>query len=291
MEKLSQSHTLYRVEMKKPAGWVKRDDLRDEQISAHGITDKKKLTTRMDAFNNRALKDLSNVHATLRKSLRLLMLPWDERGFWIVSNHRIPQVEKLVSDSQFEAEEKLEVFLNGLEAHKEGERLIMGSAFREQDYPSVEKLRAKHKIEVDIAIVPDPEDDARAGWTTQMRERYKAQLQKQEKEKVSRATADVAARIQDHVSKVLERVAGYTGKKDGSFKDSLIQNVRDMASMIPEFNITNDPEIEAVYQKIVRDICVLDPKHLRESKELRDDTAASAQDILDRVGNFGRKSD
>jgi hypothetical protein len=292
MEKLSQTHTLYRVKMSKPSGWVKRDDLRDEQMSAHGITKaKNQLTTRMDAFNNRELKDLNNVHASLRKVLKELMLPWDERGFWIVANKRIPQVEKGVTDHKNDADEKLEIFLSSYANHVISEKDLMGTAFREKDYPSEEILRNKHKIEVDIAIVPDPEEDARAGWTSEMRNRYRVQLQKQEKEKVSRATLDVADRIGTHIKKVLDRMNEYDGKKLGSFNDSLIQNVRDMASMIPEFNLTNDPEVDAVYQKIVRDICTLDPKKLRDSEEMRKEAATSSQEILDRLGNFGVKSD
>jgi hypothetical protein len=81
----------------------------------------------------------------------------------------------------------------------------------------------------------------------------------------------------------------YTGNKLGSFNDTLIQNVRDMASMIPEFNLTNDPTVDAVYQKIVRDICTLDVEDLREDETLRKKVVASGEDILERVGTFGRK--
>ncbi len=291
MEKLSQNHTLYRVKLRKPTGWVGRNDLRDELIASHGITNAKKLTTRMDAFNNRELKDLGNVHARLRKELEKIMLPWDERGFKIVSNSRIPQVEKLVSDAQLEGEDKLDIFIKSFAEHVDNDRVICGTAFREKDYPTEAVLRAKHSIEVDIALVPDPEQDVRAGWTNEMRVRHKKQILKQEKEKVSRAMLDAASRIQEHIKKIVNRVEGYTGKKDGSYKDSLIQNVRDMASMIQEFNLTNDPAMEAVYQKIVHDICTLDPKAMRGDKDLSNKAVENAKDILDSIGNIGRKTD
>ena len=80
----------------------------------------------------------------------------------------------------------------------------------------------------------------------------------------------------------------YNGTKVGSFTDSIIDNMRDLASMLPEFNITNDPELEAIHQQILRDICPLDPQELRDSKTLRKEAKNKADTLLERIGSFGK---
>ena len=105
------------------------------------------------------------------------------------------------------------------------------------------------------------------------------------------ASLIVAQRLEETLSNIVDRMNGYDGTRKGSFRDSLIENVRDLADLLPGFNITSDPKLEDIRTRIVKDLASVDPKDLRgdgdDAKVLRKEVKSSAADILARVGNFG----
>ena len=50
--------------------------------------------------------------------------------------------------------------------------------------------------------------------------------------------------------------------------------------MLPAFNFTNDPSLDAITDRIKRELCVEEAKELRENEVVRATVQASAEDIL-----------
>ncbi len=58
-------------------------------------------------------------------------------------------------------------------------------------------------------------------------------------------------------------------RKAQNFKNSLVNNIADLVDILPEMNLTNDPKLAEIAEKIKQDICVFDPEELRNDEQTR----------------------
>ena len=127
------------------------------------------------------------------------------------------------------------------------------------------------------------------------RDRFIKDVRAAEQERLRGTVREVTKRVETVMARMVDRLGKYGRDKDGKvvgkFTDSLIGNAVDIAGLLEHFNITKDPEVEAVRRKIVRDIVPLDPDTLRNSAEARASARKSASEILSRVGRFGSSRD
>ena len=193
---------------------------------------------------------------------------------------------------------KYQHFLDRYDFIREESKRDLGDLAKEDDYWTVEKLQRKFQLSRPstwATSVPDPELDVRAGWSQQQMTRMQESMKKQNATKVRAACRETADRLEKVLGRMVERLDKYgkdeNGKVVGEFRNTLVGNVRDIAGLLPAFNIENDPKVEKVRQRILSDICTVDIKDLRKDPELRKNVRDKAQDILNRVGNFGKDRD
>jgi len=67
------------------------------------------------------------------------------------------------------------------------------------------------------------------------------------------------------------------------FRDSVIENIKDLVNIIPSLNIFQDPAIDQARTELYRELCQLDPQALRDNKELRKDAEKKADAILSKL--------
>ena len=218
-------------------------------------------------------------------------LPWGDGGQRLVNNAHWEKLRKFLEEAKMKNQSLYAEFLDNMPRHIEsasrpGE---LGDLFDRDDFKTREELLGKWKFQWDEDTVPDAEHDVRAGWSPQQIERMKTVWKEQEDRKTKEAMSDVTERVQAHLSRISDRLGAYNGGRTGSFKDTMIGNMRDLANLLPAFNLTNDPELEAIHRQIMQEICPLDPKELRKSPELRAVGKRAADDLLARIGSFGQK--
>ena len=150
----------------------------------------------------------------------------------------------------------------------------LGTMYRPEDYPDATDIRKRFDLAVDFTPVPDAND---------FRVDVATEAQKELRESVTRAVAARQAaavkatyeRVREVVSKIAERL----GDEKAVFKNSLIDNARDLCDVLSALNITDDPALSAIEQAI-RQRLLVDPDVVRNSKRLRAETAAAANEIL-----------
>jgi hypothetical protein len=77
-----------------------------------------------------------------------------------------------------------------------------------------------------------------------------------------------------------EKLREYKGEDRTFFTASLVENVRELADLLPAFNLTNDPVFDGFAKRIQRELCAEDAKTLRENDKVREVVQKSADDIL-----------
>jgi hypothetical protein len=69
------------------------------------------------------------------------------------------------------------------------------------------------------------------------------------------------------------------------FRDSMLENTREICALLPRLNFTDDPNLEAMRQQVEASL-LKHPEALRNDPDLRHDTAVEAKKIMDAMGAF-----
>lgn len=180
-------------------------------------------------------------------------------------------------------------FVDGYQSYVDDAEDMLGDLFRRADYPSHARIASHFRWECSPMPMPD-KADFRADLSATALERVRAEMEQRTNEATALAVRDVFERIHERVAAVVEKLSGYkpaddNGKVSGIFRDSLINNVRDLVDVLPDLNVTGDARI-AQLAKDMATLANYDAITLRENTDLRNATANKAADILQAVNDF-----
>jgi hypothetical protein len=162
-------------------------------------------------------------------------------------------------------------------------------------FGSATELREKWHVDIDRASVPDPEKDVRAGWSYRQVQEFQKRLRSQLERDTRNAIIVLLNEVRRPICNIVDKASRYDGGRAGRFStETFIGNVHDVVEKMVPMNLADDPEIESLRRQIIKDICDLNPKDLREDKVLLKDAGKKAEaivsktdKIINRVGQFG----
>jgi hypothetical protein len=152
----------------------------------------------------------------------------------------------------------------------------LGPLYCDSDYPTQEDMRSK--FHMDISVMPMPSADFRVQLSSDEVARIRLQVEEQVKSAQSAAMQDLWGRVYDKVKHIAEKCAD----PKAIFRDSMIDNARDLCELLPKLNFADDPQLEAMRQEIESKL-LKNPEILRLHPEIRRDTAADAKAIMDKM--------
>jgi hypothetical protein len=155
--------------------------------------------------------------------------------------------------------------------------------FNAADYPAPREIRAKFKLATKTFPVPEADDFRSDVLDAETVEDIRRELGETNDAVMADAMKHTAQQITEVVGHMAEKLNGY--KKAGNssrsfFSYSLVENVRELAELLPAFNLTNDPGLDAVAKRIKKELCAEDAETLRNDDKVRKSVAKSADDIL-----------
>lgn len=154
----------------------------------------------------------------------------------------------------------------------------MGDLFDEQDYPTPDKLREKFGVHLDIDGITEP-NDFRVALPEQELAKVRADMEESINRRLGVAMQDVWLRI----AEVLEHYIEKMDDEDAIFRDSTVNNLVELMNILPGLNVTGDPKLRELRQKIMAGIGAYEPNDLRKTKELRKVAAKEAREIRESI--------
>lgn len=250
---------------------------------------KKKAKDAADAVNK------SNSHAKLMAHLAAFRvwhyeqtLPWSDDGWRVlpVANH------KNYTDGAREwlatAEALLAEFVADYPHLKALAKRLLNGDFREAEYP--ENIRDKFKFGIDWNRVPET-GDWRVSLPASEIAAIASSIETQVKSGLQAAQDGAVKRLYEVLAKIHERLSGAddnrkTGNK--TFRDTLIENARQVCDVLKYLNVADDPELER-FRRETALLAMSEPETLRDSAAVRTETANRAQSILeDMAKTYGK---
>ena len=170
-------------------------------------------------------------------------------------------------------------FVDHYDTLKEDAKRILGGLYDPADYPSAVDIR--QKFHMDMAVFPVPSADFRVSIASDELTRIQQDVERRVAEAQTNAMKDVWQRLFDRVKHMAEKLSD----PKAIFRDSMVENAREICALLPRLNFTDDPNLEALRQQVEASL-IKHPEALRNDPDLRRDTAAEAKAIMDKMSVF-----
>jgi hypothetical protein len=241
-------------------------------------------------YNKRllAVEQLAEVSALVSKARHLhyrMTRPWADDGPRILANMLFAKFsdEFRVLKRDFNA--AADRFARAYPGFVEDRKRALNGMFNAADYPTPSEIRSKFNLDLVVLPFPDAED-FRADLDDDTIADLKRDLQETSKQVASRAMTTTAQQVIETVGHMATKLKEYKSGEPGEhiFRDSLVNNVRELADLLPAFNLTEDPKLTAITKRIVKELCAEDAAVLRANDDVRKAVQKSADQIVSEVG-------
>lgn len=223
-------------------------------------------------------KHISNTRANVHYRLTM---PWSDLGVRLLPTAMFADYYREVTAAEAEFHRLVNEFLQAYTWSQAQAQTRLGNLFSSDDYPSVEIVGAKFSFRHSQTPIPDA-GDFRLDIGNAAQESLRKQYSDYYTEQVNGAMADVWQRTYDTLKRVSERL-DYTGgdsKDKKIFRDSLIENVREMLGLLTKFNVTNDQRMENMRVRLDDAMTGVSADALRDDDSFRLDTKTKVDNIL-----------
>jgi hypothetical protein len=168
----------------------------------------------------------------------------------------------------------------------------LGDLFDRTEYPEVHTLRNRFSMQYSFFPVPQAGD-----FRIDINEEAKAEIlsncEKAYNDRLNNAMRDAWERLKDCLTRMSDRlVVDVVHDEDGTpshefrvFRDSLVENAKELVGLLQHLNLTKDPQMEQARKDLKGILDKYDADTLRESFTARTDAKAKVDAILNKM-NF-----
>ena len=208
-------------------------------------------------------------------------LPWLDSGARILPAKHFSTYSAKMREFRADFENAVDAFLHAYPNLVWAAADRLGHLYSSEDYPTAGRIARKFAFDVQVNPIPAA-DDFRADISAEEVTAIRADLESRAATAQALAGVDLWKRIHTAVSAMAERLSD----PKAVFRDSLVSNLCELAEILPALNISDDPMLENLRERLVSTLCRTSPAELREFPQHRAETAAEAAAILDAMAPF-----
>ncbi|MBX5268568.1 hypothetical protein HJB99_07735 [Rhizobium sp. NLR17b] len=261
----------------------------DEVNSSHGASDDAGRYNKL-LIPKDALAPIEKIVNATRTDFRKRTLPWIDDGGRIMAADAYLAHSRWIDGQRIKFDAAVEEFVAAYPGLLAEASKRLNTMFKADDYPSPKELRTKFAMAVTVMPVPTA-DDFRVNMSQAQADRIRADIEENVRQATANAMRDVYRRIADVTGRMVERLTAYKPaekkgeRSEGTFKDSLVENVKDLVEIMPALNIVGDSSLTAIAEEM-RALIKHPADTLRVSPTARQDVAAKAREILATVSDY-----
>lgn len=230
--------------------------------------------------HKRALMPITSIINEARSTYLSLTLPWQDGGQRLLPAKAFNRFTEKMRDLRWRFEHEVAHFVAQYPGHVEDAKKTLGDIFDYADYPGESEVGGKFAFKTEIMPMPDA-DDFRVMLAGEVVEDMRAQIGAEIEAKAKGAHNDMVERVREVLTTMAKKLTTYDPEQGvGVFRNSLVGNVRELADIVPELNVTDDANIDALADAM-RQLAAVEPEDLREDANLRKTTALEADRLAE----------
>lgn len=208
-----------------------------------------------------------------------MTLPWSDSGLRILPTARYFDYHNEITERQGRYYDLVEQFLERYEWYAAEAQAQLGDLFARDEYPTPESLRSKFSMRVNYMPLPES-GDFRVDVGEQATEMLKSHYEQHYVGALERASADAWKRAHDALTRLTKSLDTDADGKRGRIYESTFEAVRDLIDGLRDFNLNNDPSMEAARQKLEEALHGVGLESLKENDSVRERTKEDLEAVL-----------
>ena len=221
------------------------------------------------------LDELRALAGQIRQYFYKITLPWSDEGFRLLPSNFYFELMARMREFEASFEQAVESFLSVYPQYIEQVRPELNGLFREEDYPSVDKLRSKFGIKLEVLPIPSGAD-FRVQLSAEEQARVSREIDANVRESLTRGTEDLWKRLREVVAHMVDRL----NEPESRFHGSLVTNIADLVEILPKLNVSGDVDLNRFAEQIKERLCNYSAHDLKKNELLRAATANDASCIV-----------
>ena len=203
-------------------------------------------------------------------------LAWSDEGWRLLptANHSNYADKMRHHKDRFEA--ALLAFVADYPDLKDIARQRLNGMFKDSDYPAAEQIADRFRMSIEYTPVPTAGDFRLDELTADQLQQVEQSVSSRVEQATADAVSDAWRRLHDVVGAMRERLA----QPEAIFRDSLVENAKDVVDVLGRLNVTGDKNLAAMCDKVRTDLTAYSPQRLRTAPAARQETADKASAIL-----------
>lgn len=208
--------------------------------------------------------------------------PWSDVGQRWITTNRLLKVDKRMQDFSVVFWEKVDAFCNIYPTLITAQAMALGDMFNRNDYPPVAEIRRKFAFNYDF--LPVPTADFRVRIPNDAAEDLRARLETANTRRMEAALGDIRAKMKAHLERMADRLITVTNKKgepsQQRFHDTLVTSAYDLCDLIGDFNVTGDPDMASMKQRLEKVLAGASAEDLRVNGDKREEVRKEVDAML-----------
>jgi hypothetical protein len=221
------------------------------------------------------LEALRSLSGQIRQYFYKISLPWSDEGYRLLPAHFYFELTTKMREFEQAFAQQVEEFLAVYPSYIEQVRPELNGLFREEDYPSTDKLRNKFGVKLEVLPIPSG-NDFRVTLSEEEQARVAREIDENVRQSLQRGTEDLWDRLKGVVAHMVERL----NEPESRFHASLVTNIGQLVDLLPGLNVNQDEELNRFAQEIKNRLCSFTAHDLKKNEILRAATANDAAQIL-----------
>lgn len=256
----------------------KKDNKAGESVKAQAAA-----AAKAGWFNKRlvdpvALQPISKLEGRIRDFHYKFTLAWSDSGDRVLPGAAYMDYMDGLRGLKNEFDGAVTQFVRDYPQLVQNARTMLGQMYDPGDYPAPASIAQRFAVKTTFSPVPDAAD-FRVDVGQEAIEEIKKNITAAVESRLAGATRECWTRLDEVVAAMFVKLSD----PEAVFRDTLVENIRTLAAILPKLNITGDADLSRILTK-VREHLLVHPDDLRKSKKLRAATAERAADILTEIG-------
>lgn len=223
-------------------------------------------------------RELVTLAGNIRSEHYAHTLAWSDEGWRLLPTANYMAYTEWLRQRKSAFDLALDTFAFEYPALRRAAAACLNGLYRDDDYPRDADIASRFAISVDYAPVP-AQGDIRVNLAADQIAAVEQAIAARTDDKVKAAMRDAWTRLHGVVSHIAERLS----QPDAIFRDSLIENAREVCDALERLNVMDDADLEAMRARVLNDLTRYSPDAIRTNHHVRETTADKAQAILDKM--------
>jgi hypothetical protein len=221
------------------------------------------------------LESLRALSGQIRQYFYKITQPWSDEGYRLLPAHFYFELTTKMREFEQAFAQQVDEFLSVYPSYIEQVRPELNGLFREEDYPSTDKLRNKFGVRLEVLPIPSG-NDFRVTLSEEEQARVAREIDENIRQSLQKGTEDLWTRLKGVVTHMVERL----NEPESRFHASLVTNIGELVELLPRLNVNQDEELNRFAGEIRDRLCGFTARDLKKNEILRAATANDAAQIL-----------